>query len=51
MPGPSGTRSQRGTALLALAALLVLGTTWMLVSAFSLAAHGGADEAQREDPR
>ena len=42
MPGPSGTRSQRGTALLALAALLVLGTTWMLVSAFSLASRTAA---------
>jgi hypothetical protein len=42
MPGPSGTHSQRGTALLALAALLVLGTTWMLVSAFSLASRTAA---------
>ena len=45
MPGPSGTRGQRGTALLALAAALVLGITWMLVSAFSLASRTATQTA------
>ncbi|HEU4351042.1 MAG TPA: hypothetical protein VFR66_04130 [Burkholderiales bacterium] len=45
MPSPSGTRRQRGTALLALAAALVLGTTWMLLSAFSLASRTAAHMA------
>jgi hypothetical protein len=31
----SGRRRQRGAALLALAAFMILGATWMLVSAFS----------------
>jgi hypothetical protein len=45
MPGPSGTRGQRGTALLALAAALVLGIIWMLVSAFSLASRTATQTA------
>src|SRR5262245_4948871 len=35
-------RRQRGAALLALAALMVLGTTWMVVSAFNAASRGAA---------
>jgi len=38
-------RMQHGAALLALAAMMVLGTTWMLVSAFSAAARGAAQTA------
>jgi hypothetical protein len=38
-------RRQHGAALLALAALMVLGTTWMLVSAFSAAGRGAAHTA------
>jgi len=45
MLGPSGTRRQRGTALLALAAAMALGTTWMLVSAFGLASRTSAQTA------
>jgi hypothetical protein len=45
MPSPSGTRRQRGVALLALAAAMVLGTTWMLVSAFGLAGRSTAQTA------
>jgi hypothetical protein len=41
----SGRRRQRGAALLALAALLVLGTTWVLVSAFSVAPRSAANAA------
>lgn len=45
MPSLSGTRRQRGAALLALAAALVLTTTWMLVSAVGLAGRGAAQTA------
>jgi hypothetical protein len=45
MLGSSGTRRQRGGALLALAAAMVLGTTWMLVSAFGLASRTSAQTA------
>jgi hypothetical protein len=45
MPSPSGTRCQRGAALLALAAALALGTTWMLVSAVGLAGRSAAQTA------
>ena len=38
-------RLQQGAALLALAAVLVLGATWMLVSAFSAAGRGAAHTA------
>lgn len=38
-------RRQNGAALLALAALMVLGTTWVLVSAFSSAGRGAAHTA------
>jgi hypothetical protein len=45
MPPASGKSQQQGAALLALAALMVLGTTWMLVSAFGSAGGSAAHTA------
>jgi hypothetical protein len=42
---PPGKRRQRGAALLALAALMILGATWMLASAFSPASRNAAATA------
>lgn len=41
----SGRRRQRGAALIALAAMMILGATWMLVSAFSPAGRSVANTA------
>jgi len=45
MLSPSGPRRERGAALLALAAAMVVGTTWALVSAFGLAGRSAAQTA------
>jgi hypothetical protein len=42
---PFGTRSQHGGALVALAAAMVLGTTWLLVSALGLSSRAAAQTA------